>query len=129
MTWAPDMATSRGTGDGAFMPVDLESLPVDPPAGCRHPLLWRVARALWEAHQPDTHGWCEVSACRRRNERHPCPHSAMALEALHAASVTPTARPWIAEVRQRVEAGELDPIDAVAEALWRHRQHREERGR
>jgi hypothetical protein len=35
-----------------------------------------------------------------------------------------TSPSWIEVVRRKIASGEMDPTDAVAEAIWHHRQRR-----
>ncbi|MFF0378965.1 hypothetical protein [Actinoplanes missouriensis] len=41
-------------------PLDFggQTPPIDPPAGCVSPLIWRLARRLYADHQPGPDGWC-----------------------------------------------------------------------
>jgi hypothetical protein len=60
--------------------------PVDPPLGCADPMLWRVARALREAHRPRTDNFCECKSFW------PCPDAQLAEEALQLAYDRPVPR-------------------------------------
>ncbi|MEV6927150.1 hypothetical protein AB0M46_21970 [Dactylosporangium sp. NPDC051485] len=60
--------------------------PVDPPLGCADPLLWRVARALREAHRPRSDNFCECKAFW------PCADARLAEEALMLAYERPGTR-------------------------------------
>jgi hypothetical protein len=60
--------------------------PVDPPLGCADPMLWRVARALHDAHRPRTDNFCECKAFW------PCPDAELAEEALQLAYERPSPR-------------------------------------
>lgn len=114
------------TGDGAGMSFDIERPAMEPPDDCQHRLLWRVAAALWEAHQPDSAGFCVISACRRHHYLHPCSTALLAADGLNSArGIDPaSSTSWLDIVRWKVAAGEIDPVDAMAEALWHHHQHR-----
>ncbi|WP_027659823.1 hypothetical protein [Salinispora fenicalii] len=109
---------------------DVENPPIEPPTECRRRLLWRLARALWEAHRPDSAGFCVVAGYWHENQRNPCRLAQLAQEGMRTAcgETTPASPPWIAVTRQRMAAGDIDPVDAVAELLWRHR-HRRSAGR
>ncbi|SDY98126.1 hypothetical protein SAMN05444365_104417 [Micromonospora pattaloongensis] len=105
---------------------DVDNPPDDPPSGCQHRLLWRLARALWDAHTPDGDGFCLASPCRRDNHLSPCPATRLAAEGMQTAcgETVPTSPQWIAITRARITAGEIDPVDAIAELLWHHHQRR-----
>jgi hypothetical protein len=108
------------------MPFDIDNPPIDPPEGCRHRLLWRIARTLHEAHRRDAAGFCIVPECRRDNILHPCRAFTLAIEGLHASCPTTagTSPPWMAVVRQKIADGQIDATDALIEALWHHQQRR-----
>ncbi|MEV0158276.1 hypothetical protein AB0H57_31970 [Micromonospora sp. NPDC050686] len=105
------------------MSFDVDNPPVEPPDKCQHRLLWRLARALWDAHRPDSAGFCVVAGCWHENQRDPCRLARLAQEGMRTAcgEATPASPPWIAVTRERLAAGDIDPVDAVAEALWHHR--------
>ncbi|MEV1289671.1 hypothetical protein [Micromonospora sp. NPDC049679] len=106
--------------------VNVEDPPLEPPNECRHRLLWRLARGLWDAHGRDREGFCVITACRRDNELSPCPAARLAIEGMQTAcgESVETSSPWIAITRARIAAGEIDPVDAMAELLWHHHQRR-----
>lgn len=54
--------------DGRLMFFDVENPPIEPPTKCQRRLLWRLARALWEAHRPDNAGFCVVAGCWHENQ-------------------------------------------------------------
>lgn len=112
--------------DGRRMSFDIDNPPEEPPADCQHRLLWRLARALWEAHRPDNAGICVATGCWHTNQRDPCRLTRLAQEGMRTAcgEATPASPPWIAVTRERLAAGDIDPVDAVAEALWHHRHAR-----
>jgi hypothetical protein len=56
----------------ARLSFDPNAPPLAPPAECGQPLLWRVSRALWQAHQPATDGFCIGEQCRAETELWPC---------------------------------------------------------
>jgi hypothetical protein len=116
--------------DGRRMSFDVDNPPEDPPADCPHRLLWRLARALWEAHRPDSTGFCVATGCWHTNQRDPCRLARLAQEGMRTAcgEATNASPPWIAVTRERLAADEIDPMDAVAEALW-HRRHTHRSGR
>jgi hypothetical protein len=60
--------------------------PVEPPPGCADPMLWRVARALHNAHRPRTDNFCECKSFW------PCPDAQLAEEALQLAYDRPAPR-------------------------------------
>lgn len=60
--------------------------PVEPPFGCADPMLWRVARALHDAHKPRTDNFCECKMFW------PCPDAQLAEEALLLAYERPAPR-------------------------------------
>ncbi len=126
VTWPLDMGSGVVAGDGAGMSFDIDRPPAEPPDDCRHRLLWRVARALWEAHRPDSAGFCVVSACRREHHLYPCPAAVLAVDGLNAACGVdaPSSTSWLDVVRRKVAAGQIDPVDAMAEVLWHHHQRR-----
>lgn len=105
------------------MSFDVDNPPVEPPDECQHRLLWRLARALWEAHRPDSAGFCVVAGCGHESQRDPCRLAQLAQQGMRTAcgEATPASPPWIAVTRERLAAGDIDPVDAVAEALWHHR--------
>lgn len=52
------------------LPVfDGQNPPIEPPAGCVNPLVWRLARRLFADHQPGPDRWCLL--CRPAIT-HPC---------------------------------------------------------
>jgi hypothetical protein len=63
----------------AHVPFDPENPPEQPPEGCSDPLLWRVARALHLAHQPEPDNRCTCG------EVFPCGRAALAVRGLLAA--------------------------------------------
>lgn len=109
---------------------DVDNPPIEPPAECRRRLLWRLARALWEAHRPDNASFRVVAGCWHTNQRDPCRLALLAQEGMRTAcgAAVSASPPWIAVTRQRLATGEIDPVDAVAEALW-HRRHTPRAGR
>lgn len=109
--------------DGRRMSFDVDNPPVEPPADCRHRLLWRLARALWETHRPDSTSFCMATGTWHPNQREPCQPARLAQEGMRTAfgESTPTSPPWLTVTRERLAAGEIDPMDAVAEALWHRR--------
>jgi hypothetical protein len=100
-----------------------DHLSFDPPPGCSRPLLWFLARYLLEAHVPAVDGLCCL--CRPA-EINPCPARRLATAGLRAScgeAHEPAGAAWLDVVRRRLATGELDPGDAVAEAMWlAHRQ-------
>jgi hypothetical protein len=68
-----------------------------------------------------------AATCRRRHELNPCPAAVLAIEAMHAATIRLAPTCWMAEIGQQLKTGELDPVEAMAEALRRHRDYREHR--
>ncbi|GAA0721471.1 hypothetical protein Drose_07700 [Dactylosporangium roseum] len=68
------------------VPNGPDGPPLDPPSGCADPLLWRVARALHEAHRPRPDNFCECKAFW------PCPDARLAEEALRMAYGRPAPR-------------------------------------
>lgn len=100
--------------DGADITRDL---PFTPPPGVRRPLMWIMARQLLADHIAGPDGLCTL--CRPA-ALDPCPVRQIAARGLRASSGRadgPTGRTWLNVVRQRLAAGEIDPLDAVAEAL------------
>jgi hypothetical protein len=92
--------------------------PLDPPADCRHPLMWMLARWLLDAHRPGVDGLCCL--CRPA-EVDPCLPRRMAAAGLRAACGTvdsPTGAAWLDVVRHRLVAGEIDQSDVAGEAMW-----------
>ncbi|MEV6706608.1 hypothetical protein [Micromonospora wenchangensis] len=120
------MEPAAAERDGRRMSFDIDNPPVEPPADCQHRLLWRLARALWEAHRPDSTGFCLSTP----NQRDPCRLARLAQEGMRTAcgEAVSASPPWIAVTRERLTTGEIDPMDAVAEALW-HRRHTHRSGR
>ncbi|GII23659.1 hypothetical protein Pme01_32560 [Planosporangium mesophilum] len=43
-------------------------------------MVWRLARDLWQAHQPATDGFC--GQCGRANELYPCPPARLTIEGM-----------------------------------------------
>ena len=74
-------ARTRGR-NGFGMSFDVDRPPADPPANCRIPLLWRLARALWEEHRPDSTGFCVVSGCQHDNQLSPCSLAKLAMDGM-----------------------------------------------
>ncbi|MGW4466046.1 hypothetical protein [Micromonospora sp. NPDC004704] len=111
------------------MSFDAESPPLEPPADCRHRLLWRLARSLWEAHRPDSTGFCVVTGCQHDNQLHPCHLAQLAIEGMRTAcgDRAEMSRPWIDLTRQRIASGEIDRTDAAAEIFWRYRRRATDR--
>lgn len=68
------------------VPPGPDEPPLDPPPGCADPMLWRVARALHDAHRPRTDNFCECKAFW------PCPDAQLAGEALLLAYDRPVPR-------------------------------------
>ncbi|WP_018789566.1 hypothetical protein [Salinispora arenicola] len=60
------MERSVAGRDGRLMFFDVENPPIEPPAECRRRLLWRLARALWEAHRPGSTRMFRLFRRRRR---------------------------------------------------------------
>jgi len=52
----------------------------------------------------------------------------LAIEALCVATLRLAPTPQIADIGEQIKAGELDPVEAAAEALWRHREYRQRPG-
>lgn len=104
--------------DAQCMSFDCADPPVDPPASCRHRLLWRLARALWDVH---------AGRCLGQTSR--CQLCDLAQQGMQTAcgSTAPASPPWIEVTRQRIATGEIDPADAIAEVIWLQR-HRGEGG-
>ena len=90
-------------------------VPFDPPAGCTRPLTWLLARMLLDAHLRAADGLCCL--CRPA-ELFPCPARRLAAAGLRAACGEPAGAAWLDVVRRRLATGELDPVDAAAEAMW-----------
>jgi hypothetical protein len=67
------------------LPYDPSDPPIVPPANCRHELMWRLARAVWQEHQAGLDGFCLAMTCRRKHSFHPCPNSRLAADGLRAA--------------------------------------------
>ena len=69
------------------LPYDPVNPPADPPPGCADPLLWRVARALRDAHHPRPDGFCECKSFW------PCAPARLADESLRLACERRVPRP------------------------------------
>ena len=69
------------------LPYDPLDPPVDPPAGCTDPVLWRVARTLLDSHHPRPDNFCDCRAFW------PCPAAKLAEEALQMACERPVPVP------------------------------------
>ncbi|MGC9669816.1 hypothetical protein ACNTMW_25155 [Planosporangium sp. 12N6] len=67
------------------LPYDPTDPPLDPPAECRHELMWRLARALWEAHEASADRFCLVGACQRGHYLHPCRPAQLAQDGMRTA--------------------------------------------
>ncbi|MGC9670624.1 hypothetical protein ACNTMW_29275 [Planosporangium sp. 12N6] len=81
-------------------PFDPNVPPVEPPEGCPRPMVWRLARGLWQAHQPAVDGFCQQ--CGRANRLYPCPPSRLALQGLaYACGVPAEAGGWAEYLRRR----------------------------
>jgi hypothetical protein len=73
---------------------------------------------LLAAHRPGADGLCCL--CRPA-ELDPCPARRLAVTGLGVAcgeTAAPVGLDWLDSVRHRLAAGELDPVDAPAEAMW-----------
>jgi hypothetical protein len=82
------------------LPFDPDKPPVEPPAGCQRPLVWRLARDLWQTHQPAVDGFCQQ--CGRANELYPCPPSRLALDGMaYACGVSTESGGWAEFLRRR----------------------------
>ncbi|RFS47906.1 hypothetical protein D0Q02_03335 [Micromonospora craniellae] len=105
------------------MSFDIDDPPVEPPDECRHRLLWRLARALWETHRPGSSSFCVATGTWHENQPGPCQPARLAQEGMRTAcgEPAPTSPPWITVTRERLAVGDIDPRDAVTEALWHHR--------
>jgi len=86
------------------MDIDFADPPVDPPAACRYPLLWRLARALWQAHVPNADGFCTMTGCQHEHRRTPCPARDLATQGMRSAcgESPPSSRAWLAATRRRI---------------------------
>jgi hypothetical protein len=86
---------------GPRLPLDPKEPPVEPPPGCPRPFVWRLARQLWQAHQPAADGFC--SQCGPANQLYPCPPSRLALDGMAYASgrATESDDPAATERRRR----------------------------
>lgn len=94
-----------------------------PPPGCRWPLMWRLARGLYDAHAPGVDGLCCL--CRPA-ELDPCPARKLAADGLRTAcghTQPPGGAAWFDVLRRRVRAGVVDSVDVPAEAIWLRRHH------
>jgi hypothetical protein len=87
--------------------------------------MWLISRRLLDAHIAGVDGLCCL--CRPA-ELAPCPARRLAAAGLRAACATdaapPTGEAVLDVVRRRLAAGDLDPVDAVAEAAWLSRTAR-----
>jgi hypothetical protein len=92
--------------------------PFQPPPACRHRLVWTLARALWQAHQPNADGFCSVAACQRSNQLHPCPSIDLALDGMRTACGrrARTAALWRAVARRRITGQPSEPTNSG----WRY---------
>jgi hypothetical protein len=81
-------------------PFDPNEPPAEPPAGCPRPLVWRLARGLWQAHQPAADGFC--GQCGRANELYPCPPARLALDGMaYACDISTGSGGWEEFLRRR----------------------------
>ncbi|MEW1585429.1 hypothetical protein AB0283_08285 [Micromonospora vinacea] len=102
------------------MLFDVDNPPVEPPDGCRHRLLWRLCRALWEDHPPDRAAHYFIVGCVHDDQLVPCPLARLAIEGLQTASGEQTvASPlWREVARSRIATGDLNLTAVMAEAGW-----------
>ncbi|MGC4848130.1 hypothetical protein ACLQ3F_12870 [Micromonospora sp. DT15] len=99
------------------MLFDIDNPPVEPPDGCRHRLLWRLCRALWEDHRPDHY----LIVGRVHDDQHvSCRLARLAVEGLRTASGEQSAASqlWLDIARSRIATGDLNLIAVMAEAGW-----------
>jgi hypothetical protein len=74
-------------GAKQVLSYDPKDPPVEPPAGCLRPLVWRLARALWQAHRPSVDGFCQQ--CGQASQLYPCPPVRLALDGMAYACDVP----------------------------------------
>ncbi|MET8203911.1 hypothetical protein [Micromonospora taraxaci] len=106
------------------MLFDVENPPVEPPDGCRHRLLWRLCRALWEDHRPGRAGHYPRVGPLQADRLVSCRLARLALEGLLTASgEQPVASSlWLDVARSRIATGDINPAAVVAEARWHRRR-------
>ncbi|MCG5460619.1 hypothetical protein AB0K35_06845 [Micromonospora sp. NPDC053740] len=102
------------------MLFDVENPPVEPPDGCRHRLLWRLCRALWEDHRPDRAGHYLIVGCVHGDQLVSCRLARLAVEGLRTASgKQDVASPlWLSLARSRIVMGDVNFAAVMAEARW-----------
>ncbi|MET7945581.1 hypothetical protein [Micromonospora sp. NPDC005324] len=98
------------------MLFDVENPPVEPPDGCRHRLLWRLCRALWE----DRAARYFIVGCVHDDQLVPCRLARLAVEGLRTASgEQAVASPlWLDVARSRIATGDINLAAVMAEAGW-----------
>ncbi|MCG5456056.1 hypothetical protein PSH03_000943 [Micromonospora sp. PSH03] len=106
------------------MSFDVENPPVEPPDGCRHRLLWRLCRALWEDHRPDRAGHYLIVGCTHDDQLVSCRLGRLAVEGLRTASgEQAVASPlWLDVARSRIARGDINLAAVLAEANWHRRR-------
>ncbi|MGW2626130.1 hypothetical protein [Micromonospora taraxaci] len=106
------------------MSFDVENPPVEPPDGCRHRLLWRLCRALWEDHRSSCAGHYPNVCWRHADRLVSCRLARLALEGLLTASGEQPAASslWLDVARTRIATGDINPTAVMAEARWHRRR-------
>ncbi|MEU8155290.1 hypothetical protein AB0B94_16640 [Micromonospora sp. NPDC048986] len=106
------------------MLLHVENPPVEPPDGCRHRLLWRLCRALWEDHRPDRAAHYLIVGCAQDDQLVPCHLARLAAEGLRTASgEQDVASPlWLSLARSLIATGDIKLAAVMAEARWHRRR-------
>ncbi|MGC4794705.1 hypothetical protein [Micromonospora saelicesensis] len=107
------------------MLFDVDNPPVEPPDGCRHRLLWRLCRALWEDHhRPDCAGHNLTVGCAQNDQLVLCHLARLAVEGLRTANgEQAVASPlWLGFARSRIATGDINLAAVMAEARWHRRR-------
>ncbi|MDG4835311.1 hypothetical protein O7631_02130 [Micromonospora sp. WMMD967] len=106
------------------MLFDVENPPVEPPDGCRHRLLWRLCRALWEDHRPCRAGHYPSVGWFHADQRVSCRLARLALEGLLTASGEQgvASSLWLDVARSRIATGDINLAAVMAEARWHRRR-------
>ncbi|MDG4784006.1 hypothetical protein O7614_30580 [Micromonospora sp. WMMD961] len=106
------------------MLFDVENPPVEPPDGCRHRLLWRLCRALWEDHRPGRASHYLTVGQLQADRLMSCRLARLALDGLLTASGQQAVASslWLDVARSRIATGDINLAAVRAEARWHRRR-------
>ncbi|MFG1653810.1 hypothetical protein ACGFIE_28145 [Micromonospora sp. NPDC049275] len=103
------------------MLFDVDNPPVEPPDGCRHRLLWRLCRALWEDHHS---GHYLIVGCVHDDQLVSCRLARLAVEGMRTASGEQAVASslWLDVARSRIATRDINLAAVMAEARWHRRR-------